>query len=163
MLGITVEEFGKTEHRKMQLFGAELEVPADYYEIVKCVAAEPLAHWRFESNPATEAAEGTVGLSCHTFGKGKAYYLGTFLNETSAPVLLEMLCQQAEVDTLGQADTNVCVIERRAEGRRLTFVLNNYPEEKDVTDLPVGQELLSEKHCDGRLTVPAFGVAIVRS
>jgi beta-galactosidase len=130
---------------------------------VKCVTAEPLAHWRFESNPTTEAAEGQVGLSCNTFGKGKAFYLGTFLNETSAPVLLEMLCQQAEIETLGVADTNVCVIERRAEGRRLTFVLNNYPEAKSVAGLPVGQELLSDAPCDGSLTLAPFGVAVVRS
>ncbi|MDQ8192905.1 beta-galactosidase [Coraliomargarita sp. SDUM461004] len=163
VLGITVEGFGKTEHRKMCLKGAGLELPADYYEIIKCVTAEPLAHWRFEANPGSEAAEGTVGLSCNVFGKGKAFYLGSFMNASSASVLLQMLCEQSGLETLGVADFNVCIIERRAEDRRLTFVLNNYPEMKLVEGLPLGRELITEKYCDGSLTVPAFGVAIVRS
>jgi beta-galactosidase len=163
VLGITVEEFGKTEHRKMCLRGAEFQMTADYYEIVKCVTAEPLAHWRFEEHASSEAAEGAVGLSCNKFGSGKAYYLGTFLNESSASTILAMLCETAGIETLGKADTNVCVIERRSADRRLTFVLNNYPEAKRVEGLVAGQELLSDAPCNGQLTVPAFGVAVVRS
>jgi beta-galactosidase len=163
VLGITVEEFGKTEHRVMHLQGADLDVLSDYYEIVKCREAQALAHWRFERNPQTEAAEATVGLSCNSFGQGKALYLGTYLSESNVDALLSMLCEMAEVNALAQADTNVCVIERYAADRRLTFVLNNYPEAKAVTGLPGGLELLSSAACNGAIDLPPFGVAVVRS
>tara|TARA_B100001971_G_C18267524_1_gene595080 strand:- start:8337 stop:9638 length:1302 start_codon:yes stop_codon:yes gene_type:complete len=163
VLGITVEEFGKTEYRRMQLQGAGLEMDANYYEIIQCTDAEPLAHWHFEQNPQTEAAEGSVGLSCNEFGAGKAYYLGTFLNESSAIELMQRLCDVADVQPLGRSDTDVCIIERYAADRRLTFVLNNYPEPKAVTGLPRGQNILADQACDGNLDIEPFGVAVIRS
>ncbi len=163
VLGITVEEFGNIDHRKMNLCGSTFSTPAQYYEIVECADATPVAHWRFEEFPDTEAAQGKVGLSCNSFQKGRAYYLGTFLSEENITPILEILCDAAGLSPLAKADPNVCVIERHAEDRKLTFVLNNYPEAKRVDELPAGQELLTETPCEGQIILPPFGVAIVRS
>jgi beta-galactosidase len=163
VLGVTVEEFSKTEHRAVRLCGESLDLVTDYYEILNCAQATPLARWCFTENVEVEAAEGEVGLSCNTFGQGKAFYLGTYLNEANAPALLDLICKTAGVEPLASADTNVCVIERRASDRRLTFVLNNYPTTKTVQGLANGVELLTDVDCAGELTVGPFGVAIVET
>ncbi len=161
LFGVRVAEFGKTMHRKMVLESDFASAPADYYEILECGPAESLAKWKFEENPATEAAEGTTGLSVHSFGKGKAFYLGTFLTKENVVFVLNAVCQAAEISPLADAAPCVEITERRNASRRLTFCLNHSPAQQEVREIPEGIDLLTEK--SGPLTLEAFGVAIVES
>lgn len=163
LFGITVEEFGKTEHRQMNLTWDDVSIESDYYEIIKCESAEAIGHWEFEENFEVEAAHGEAGLSRNHFGKGQAFYLGTFINESNVGAILDVVCKAAKIQPLADGAENVCVIERRNRDRRLTFVLNNYPSEQKVQSLPSGHELLTDNPCEGVLTMPPFGVVIVQS
>ncbi|MGE9290016.1 MAG: beta-galactosidase, partial [Puniceicoccales bacterium] len=163
VLGITVEEFGKTEHRPMQLVGDSFAVDSDYYEILECREAEALGRWRFTQGASVESAEGRVGLSCNSFGEGKAFYLGTYLNDKIIAEVWPLICKAAGVEPLAESDPNVCVMERQSEDRRLTFVLNHYPEEKSVHGLPPGRDLITREMTTGEQVLEPFGVAIIES
>jgi len=43
----------------------------------------------------------------------------------------------------------------------LIFALNHEPKETTITGLPVGMELLSGQTCDGTISLPGYGVAVI--
>lgn len=163
LFGATVEEFGKLNTPLLNLelnSGGSLPVGAAY-EILQLRGAEVLAHWSATTNGSPHAAPGEAAITLNRVGKGAAIYVGTYFSEENLAALLDVLLSQSTIKPLAKAEPFVEILCRHAKDRRLVFILNHYPKEQKVTELPNGIDLLTNTPCGGELTLPAYGVAII--
>jgi len=163
LFGATVEEFGKLNAPLLNLemaTGESLPVGAGY-EILQPRGAETLARWSAIADGSPHAAPGEAAITLNRIGKGAAIYVGTYFSEANTAALISLLLGQCPVAPLAKADPFVEITCRHAADRRLFFVLNHNPKEASVTGLPSGTDLISGQSCKGKLTLPAYGVAIV--
>jgi len=159
LFGMTVEEFGKLGIPALKLDA----IPAgEVFEILQPRGAEVLARWN-AANAAPHAAPGEPAITLNRVGKGAAIYVGTHLTEENTPALIEFFTRYGDLTSLAQANEQVEITCRHATDRRLHFVLNHGTVPAPVTGLPAGIELLTQTPCDGNLTLPPYGVAIVES
>lgn len=68
---------------------------------------------------------GTPALTVHTFGKGRVFYLGTFLEQTGADILAEILLAASGVESIGDAPAGVELCMRSSPKEDYIFVLNH--------------------------------------
>ncbi len=99
-------------------------------------------------------ADGTPAVTRNAYGKGVAWYLATAL----APGDLRQVLR----DALGaeQANREVEIVHRSADGRRYAFVINHG--DKDIEHRCTGRELITGEEAGGVLRVPAGAVRVVR-
>jgi beta-galactosidase len=97
---------------------------------------------------------GRPAVTKHSFGRGRAFYIGTRLEAEAMGSLLGRICATTGVASLVSAAPGVEVVRRRREdGRELWFVLNHRPEVTSVT-LPIaGADVLSGAACAGTLAL----------
>ena len=163
LFGATVEEFGKLDTPLLHLeptTGGSLPAGARY-EILQPQGAEVLARWSATADGSPHAAPGAAALTLNRVGKGAALYVGTYFSEANTAALIGLLLEQCPIAPLAEADAFVEITCRHAVDRELLFILNYNPKETTVTALPGGTELLTGQPCNGQLTLPAYGVAIV--
>ena len=106
---------------------------------------------------------GTPVVTENSFGKGKAYYIGSdpedrFLDDFYRGVLMAQ-----RIESLLDAPAGVEVALRETDSRRLLFVLNHNPDAQTVT-LPPGRryrELLSQGELAGTATIQGYDVWIL--
>jgi beta-galactosidase len=106
---------------------------------------------------------GQPAITEHSFGQGRAFYIGTRLAAEPMAALLGRICHAAGVTPLVSAPPGVEVVRRRTvDGRDLWFVLNHRPEVTTVT-LPVaGIDVLRGTPTSGVVALAPFDVAIVQ-
>lgn len=165
LFGATVEEFGKLNTPLLRLESATGEsLPAGAgYEILQPCGAEFLARWSATADGSPHTAPGEAAITLNHVGKGAAIYIGTYLSEENAASLISLLLEKSTIAPLAEADAFVEITCRHAADRKLIFILNHNPKEATVSQLPHGMELLSESACEGCLTLPAYGVAIIET
>jgi beta-galactosidase len=164
LCGVTVEEFGRLNTPLLRLHAGEIDIPPGAaYEQIRLNGAQPLAVWSVCADGGPHAAALQPAIAAREVGRGKAIYVGTFVDGENAHMLLDVLLPHAPITPLATADDFVEIICRRSETARLHFVLNHYPETKSVRGLPKGKELISNAKCDGTLELEPYGVAIVRT
>ncbi|HAJ35767.1 MAG TPA: beta-galactosidase, partial [Chloroflexi bacterium] len=107
---------------------------------------------------------GRPAITEHTFGRGRAYYIGTRLADEAMGALLGRICLAAGVTPAVSAPPGVEVVRRRTvDGRDLWFVLNHGPDTTTVK-LPVsGRDVLRGVSTSGEVTLARFDVAIVEA
>jgi beta-galactosidase len=107
---------------------------------------------------------GAPALTVNHFGKGRAYYLATALEEKGLSDLIRALTEEAGIaSVLPGAPAGVEAMPRISpSGETLLYILNHNNEPAD-TPLPAGSftDLLSSKPCKDKLTLPSYGVAIL--
>lgn len=164
LLGMTCEEFGRlVEPGRMSFDLAGQDVPSgESYENLKPTTAEILASWNPLPAGAPSAAAGEPALTCHRMGKGAAFYLGTYLTAGNASALLGRVLAETTIQPLASADGSVEITRRIADGRALRIVLNHSPRPQTVTNLPAGEDLLTDQPCTGELALPPYGPAVLR-
>jgi beta-galactosidase len=97
------------------------------------------------------------------YGTGWGYYVGTLVKEESFydGVIADVL-EKAGVQRMANLPAGVEGSIREGEGRKLLFLINHTEEEQAVS-VPAGlPELLSGKMTEDRLTLPRFGIAVVK-
>jgi beta-galactosidase len=165
LFGATVEEFGKLSSGLMNLeavSGERIPVGAAY-EILEARGAEVVAKWSKVADGSPHAAPAEAAITLNRVGKGAAIYFGTYFSEENLAQLVDQVLKHAAITPLAKADELVEITCRHSSECKLFFVLNHYPQEKTILNLPEGAELLSEKPCNGQITLPAYGVAIIRA
>ncbi|QSB16406.1 beta-galactosidase [Natronosporangium hydrolyticum] len=123
-------------------------------ELVQLTGAQPVL--RYASGPLT----GEPAVTRHRYGEGTAWYVSTELSDDTYHELVRAALAAAGVDR-GGAPPGVEVVERRADQQRWRFLLNH-------TDGPAtvpadGVDLVTGATVTGAVTIPAGGLAVVRS
>ncbi|MDH7570499.1 MAG: beta-galactosidase trimerization domain-containing protein, partial [Armatimonadota bacterium] len=154
---VTVEEWGKVSSYANRILLPEGAVPLTaWYEVLQPAGAEVVGVW--EAQHYREKP----GLTLRKVGRGRAYYLGTYLSEESFAPLLDGLAAAAEVGPLVEGlPENVEVVERTDGQKRLLFLLNHSPEPVALVGVPPGRELLADSQVTGRVELEGFGVALI--
>jgi beta-galactosidase len=117
----------------------------------KAIATYAGAHYR-----------GKPGAVENRFGQGRAYYIGFEAEPGFYESFAEHLIRVAGVRAMKKLPDKVETVVRSAGRRRCRFWLNYRDKPVRVVGVPKGRDVLTGKKVGGPLTLPAFGVAIVR-
>jgi beta-galactosidase len=157
---LTCEEFGRVDAGELTFDLGGCPVPdGGAYEVLAAHGAGVVATWNAPADGAPSAATGQVAMTVARVGKGRAFYLGTFLTAENAGPVLDAVLAGSGVEPLAMAEPFVEVTRRRDGQRWLTFVLNHYPHAQSAS----GTDLLSGRACDGSLSLEAWEVAVIES
>ena len=126
--------------------------------LIHCEGAKPLA-----SYGGGDFYAGSPALTVNDFGRGRAYFVGTPLDEAGMDAFMDPI-----VDSLGlpAVDTPKDVslsVRQSDDGTRYAIVINS-AHSPVTTDLPLlrgGEELLGGGRVSGPLDLPPYGVALV--
>ena len=99
----------------------------------------------------------------HTFGKGKAAYIGTMLDSVALDALLEQLLPQMEMGLSSYRWPLIVKQGKNDEGKKITYLLNYSSECQPFLIERDGTELLSQKNCIAgeALLLQSWGSAIL--
>lgn len=105
----------------------------------------------------------TPCLTVNTYGKGKAYYIGTEPDGSFLSDFLSLLCEEKQIAAPYEAAPNVEITKRVTDSGETVFVLNHNHEpakvqlrEDSFTDLITGQQVT------GSTSVPAYDVMVLK-
>ncbi len=126
----------------------------DYAEVLNLKGAEVLAVYEsdyYQDKPA---------LTCHQYGKGKAYYIAA---RTSAEQMKPLFLQMAGEAGIPcrELPEGVEYHLRTGEEGSYAFYLNHSTEKATMTGV-YGRDLLTDTTVYGELTLSAYGVAVVK-
>lgn len=126
--------------------------------LIHCEGAKPLA-----SYGGSDFYAGSPALTANDFGGGRAYFVGTPLDEAGMDAFMDPI-----VDGLGlpAVDTPKDVsisIRQSDDGTRYAIVINSArsPITADLPLLRGGEDLLADGRVSGPLDLPPYGVALV--
>lgn len=161
-LGIRIEEYsavgGDVEYEVAGINDFPCSFTAkNYVDWLTPEDAKTLARYEGEWHLKPFAA-----LTKNTYGKGKAWYLGTIIKQDAFyDQLIKNLLQDAGIVPLVKPPLGVEVSIRQGNGQKLLFVINHTEESKTV-NVPTGTELLTGKTTNGSITLNTFDVAIIK-
>lgn len=125
------------------------------FDIIHSEGAEVLAEY------GSDFYADTPVITCNSFGKGKAYYVGTCPDTAFLTDFVKTVCEEKEIKPLLNVPKGVEVTERRKDGKSYLFVMNHNatPVEFEINN---GTELLTGKLLNGSTSLEAYGVMIVK-
>jgi len=107
--------------------------------------------------------EGVPAMTFRPHGRGVVWYVGTLPGADGWLVLLRnLLLPLADVPFREDVPAGVEVVRRVGKGRALTFYLNHTEAPRTVNAPEKGPDLLGNRIANGALTLPPFGVAILK-
>jgi beta-galactosidase len=97
-------------------------------------------------------------------GEGRVVYVGTYLTDASAALLIDVVLADLPLKPLlPQVPAGIEVTLREGEGRQLLFILNSQAEPVLVPEAPAGLELMDDRPlAGGPLTLDAYGCAVIQ-
>lgn len=106
----------------------------------------------------------TPVLTAHTFGEGKAYYVGTRSSEEFYQYFLKKLCEEKQIMSLCTPTKHLEVTKRSNENGVFLFYLNHGQEALSVNINVSGIDVLSKKVFSkgDEMRLDAKGVAIIK-
>lgn len=155
LLGVVAEELVPLPHTDVVRLAGDLAGTTcdTWVEDLRLAGAESQA--AYDDGPLP----GTPALTRHEHGAGVAWYVPTRTDDEATARLCRRVLDEAGVTVL-DLPTDVEVVRRVGEQHAYRFVLNHRDEAVEVEAR--GHDLVTDTPCDGRLTVPAYGVACVR-
>ena len=104
-----------------------------------------------------------AAATCHTFGKGRAAYIGTMLDNAALDSLLERLLPQMGIGLTAYRWPLIVKQGKNDEGKKITYLLNYSSECQPFLIERDGTELLSQKNCIAgeALLLQSWGSAIL--
>jgi beta-galactosidase len=103
---------------------------------------------------------GGAAVTRYPAGRGMAWYVGTWLDDTALAALLAEVCHEAGVAPVVAAPDGVEVVRRSGGDRSFLFVLNHTGAHARVH--ADGEDLVSGRAVEGTIVVPAGGCAVIR-
>ena len=162
LCGITVEESGRIEDGSLSISLDGTNLPSgNRYEILSPKSADVVGCWNPREDGSPASAAGRPAVTMHRWGKGCAVYVGTYLTDENVTAIMDLVIKQVDIAPLAECERAVELACRKAEGRRLVFVLNHYGVSRNICDLPTGLDLLTGQECRGALTLAPYDVAII--
>ena len=111
----------------------------------------------------TGAAAGKAAITSHTFGKGKAIYVGAHLEPTDlARVMLELIATNG-VQISIKAPRGVEVTTRKSDRGTLTYVLNHTPSPQTVEVSGSMKDIITGSSHSGSVALDPYGVRVLQS
>ena len=104
-----------------------------------------------------------AALTRNAHGKGTGYYLGTVVKESEFyDELIAEVIKTARIRPVVKPPAGVEASVRQGKGRKLLFLMNE-SEQPQTVSVPAGKlEVLSGRKTKSELTLPRFGVAVIR-
>lgn len=192
LCGITVEEFGllppldsfgladklnrpegalvlptrpaESSRRAHQLRVGDAVLPAAHaYELLK-VRVDAADQVTVAGRWGARFVAGQPAITVRRLGEGRVVYVGTYLTDASAALLIDVLLADLPLKPLlPQVPAGVEVTLRESERRQLLFILNSQAEPVLVPEVPAGLELMDDRpHAGGPLTLGAYGCAVIQ-
>lgn len=160
ILGVWVEESDALPDHKSNRFICEnQEYPAEILcDILHPEGAETLAEYQ------EDFYAGTPVLTENSFGKGKAYYVGTCSGDEFYRDFTRRLCREQQIVPAAEVMEEVEAVRRRGEQAEYLFLLNHGDGEQEISipeqclELTQGKEYRQGE----RVFLPAKGVMILR-
>ena len=159
IMGIWVEEIDALPNGEENAFTYEGEnYPAKLLcDIIHTEGAEALSAYE------KDFYAGSPVFTVNSYGKGKAYYIGTASNEAFYQKLLTEICENAGVKPVLKTPELVEVTSRENEKGKYLFVLNHAEEEKTVQLSGNYKDILTGKsYHNEELTLAKKDVAILQ-
>ncbi len=104
-----------------------------------------------------------AAVTRHRFCGGTAYYVGTVVREPEFyDALIALLLESAGVKPLVQPPPGVEVSIRSGHGKRLLFLVNHTESAQTVKVPAGGTDLLTGEQTGETLTLPVYGVAVIK-
>ncbi len=155
LLGLTVEEFDALPVGVSNTVGGDASFSCDLWaDVITLEGAQSLAAF-------TEGFyAGRPAVTQHDFGAGRSFYLGTRPDAAGMAWFLGKVCDHAEIQ-LEDFPEGVEVVRRVADGQGYLALLN-HTAESVVLDAE-GTDMVSGDVVTGRLTLPPYGVAFLRT
>ncbi len=122
-------------------------------DVVEPTTATPVAAY------AHEFYAGTPAITVNGFGRGRAWYVGTTMDETLADRFIAEMCAAAGVAPLMPTPHGVEAVRRVARGRTYLFLLN-HNESLQQVELPAGYRPWGGDGWDGLLPPLAVRVFV---
>lgn len=161
-LGIAIEEYEALGNDMTYSVTGQPGLPGaftgtQYADWIKPTTAEVLAgygDWHMKTYAAATR---------NRAGRGTGFYVGCVVKEDAFyDAVMAQVLAAAQVTPLVRPPAGVEVSRRVGQGRDLLFVINHTEEPREVA-VPAGKtELLSGAQTTDRLTLAAFGVAVIR-
>ncbi len=160
ILGVWVEESDALpEHKSNRFICENQEYPAEILcDILHPEGAETLAEYQ------DDFYAGTPVLTENSFGKGKAYYVGTCSGDEFYRDFTRRLCREQQIVPSAEVMEEVEAVRRRGEQAEYLFLLNHGDREQEISipeqclELTQGKEYRQGE----RVFLPAKGVMILR-
>ncbi|HOJ33023.1 MAG TPA: beta-galactosidase [Candidatus Hydrogenedentes bacterium] len=156
--GITVAEYspmaekvGSVQFRDQNT--ASISVWADQLLLD---TAEPFAWYR------DSIYAGKPAVTCNDFGKGKAWYCGTFGDEGFYHIFLKQILNECGISSWDGLPKGTSVRTLYREGKRYTILVNLEGQEKQLS-LPGDWKMLLGEQGLNTLTLKAYGIAVLES
>lgn len=106
---------------------------------------------------------GSPAVTVNSFGKGKAYYIGTASSEAFYQKLLTEICEDAGVAPVLKTPEMVEVTSRENEKGRYLFVMNHADESKKISLSGNYKDIITGKdYHEQEMVLPGKDVAILR-
>ncbi|MEM6822094.1 MAG: beta-galactosidase [Verrucomicrobiota bacterium] len=123
-------------------------------ELIESDGAETIATW------TQGHLKGRPAAVVNKRGKGKCFYIGTFVQEVEARKLVSYFANALELDPMvSDLSSGVHVSRRDCSDYGLWFVLNHNKSATPVSGLPSGEVLIDDR-TGGEL--PGFGVMVIK-
>lgn len=105
---------------------------------------------------------GRPALTVNAYGQGQAYYLATDAEPAFLADLLGQICDERGICAPLEASAGVEVTQRCKDNATFTFVLNHGSQPGQITLPAPLRDLLSGRDLSGIVTLPPYGVLILR-
>jgi beta-galactosidase len=159
VLGITVEEWQPLlpdeyvvmhDTQQRQINGQH------WADVLHVNGADVLAHY------VGGFLDGYPAITCHGFGSGQAYYVGTRPVQEALNTLMREMCEEAGVVPLVQAPYGVEASIRTQGEAQYLFIINHTEQPAEVAlQGKKGQDALSGANVSDTITLEPYGVRIV--
>lgn len=92
---------------------------------------KPFGNTKILATYASEFYKGEPSITCHEYGLGSCYYIGTEPGEALMDILIENILSELIIAGVGQGDSEVEITSRENETKRWIFVINHSEQEKN--------------------------------
>ena len=118
---------------------------------------------RLASYGGNEFYAGHSALTVNTYGKGRAYFVGTPLDETGMSAFMAPIIQQLGLKSFDTPEDVSLSIRHAADGTRYAFLINQSANGKQLylSELDGGKELLGDSVVDGVISLKPYGVDVI--
>ena len=118
---------------------------------------------RLASYGGNEFYAGHSALTVNEYGKGKAYFVGTPLDETGMSAFMAPIIQQLDLKPLDTPEDVSLSIRHADDGTRYAFLINQSANGKQLClgELDGGRELLGDSVVDGVISLKPYGVDVI--
>jgi beta-galactosidase len=104
--------------------------------------------------------DGQAAITSHPYGKGRVYFVGAYLDESSQQALLDHIARLAGVEPVMETPAGVEACKRVGTQGEVFIIINHERTEKRVALPWPGREHLSGRE-GGELMLRPYGVAVV--